>query len=801
MKQGTLSFLFFFAIILNLSAQDGLQVVKGTIIDKQSEMPLIGATVELIDTENTLGTVTDIDGTFRLEKVPVGRRAFRISYLGYEPTSLPNIVVSAGKEVILNVGLEESIETLNEVVVTAEVEKDKAQNEMATVSARTFSVEEVGRFSGGRSDVARLAGNFAGVSTANDSRNDIVIRGNSPTGVLWCLEGIPIPSPNHFATFGTTGGPVSALNPNLLRNSDFLTSAFPAEYGNALAGVFDLGMRTGNKDKHEFMVQMGAFSGLEGLAEGPISKEKNSSYVVAGRYAFTSLFAAGGAGGTSAVPNYRDIAFKVDFGTGKLGKFSLFGIGGTSDIDFLHDEIGEDDLFSVKDEDLLATSMFGVIGLRHNLLFKNNSYLRTVIAGTHAGNTFSIDRFYNLGESDEFKVRTNEGDDSENRISLSSYYNKKFNARFTLRTGLVLENFFFDLQQDGNNFGPDLDGDGINDLVTIYNFEDNAYIAQPFAQARYRINSKLTFNAGVHGQYLSLNDNFVVEPRLAFNFKVSDNQTINLGYGLHHQNSPIPIMLAEKVDANGVISLPNQDLKFTRSNQFVLGYDYKFAPNWRAKVETYYQAIDNVPVDAFASSFSALNIGADFGFPSGKTDLTNEGTGYNTGVELTVEKFFSEGFYSLITASVFDSKYTGSDEVERNTAFNNGYVLNVLGGKEWTLGKSGRTSIHLDTKLTTAGGRYFTPIDLEASQFAQTQVLKRDEAFSERYDGYFRWDVKFGFKLNSKKKKLSQQWSIDLQNVTNEQNIFNQSYNRQENAVTETYQIGFFPDFLYRLEF
>ena len=800
MKQYTLYFLFFFATILNLSAQDGLQVVKGTIIDKQSEIPLIGATIEFINDENSLGTVTDIDGTFRLEKVPIGRHAFRISYLGYESTTLPNIVVTAGKQVILNIGLEESIETLNEVVVRADVEKDKAQNEMATVSARTFSVEEVGRFSGGRSDVARLAGNFAGVSTANDSRNDIVIRGNSPTGVLWRLEGIPIPSPNHFATFGTTGGPVSALNPSLLRNSDFLTSAFPAEYGNALAGVFDLGMRSGNRDKHEFMLQMGAFSGLEGLAEGPISKEKNSSYVVAARYAFTSLFGIGG-GGTTATPNYRDIAFKVDLGNGKAGKFSIFGIGGSSDIDFLHDGIAEGDLFSAKDEDLFATSMFGVLGLRHNLLFKNDSYLRTVIIGTHAGNTFSIDRYYNLDEESEFNVRTNIGDDKENRISLSSYYNKKFNARLTLRTGLVLENFFFDLQQDGNNFGPDTDGDGINELITIYNFKNNAYIAQPFAQARYRINSKLTFNAGVHGQYLSLNDNFVVEPRMAFNFNVSDNQTINLGYGLHHQNSPIPIMLAEKTDVNGNISLPNQDLKFTRSNQFVLGYDYKFAANWRAKVETYYQLIDNVPVDPIPSSFSALNIGADFGFPSGKTDLTNDGTGYNTGVELTIEKFFSEGFYSLITASFFDSKYKGSDDVERNTAFNNGYVLNVLGGKEWALGKSGRTSIHLDTKLTTAGGRYFTPIDLEASQFAQVQVLQRDKAFSKRYDGYFRWDVKFGFKLNSKKRKLSQQWSFDLQNVTNEKNIFNQSYNRQTNEVNETYQIGFFPDFLYRLEF
>ncbi len=800
MKISLFTFFCFLCTAGSLVAQSATQTVKGRIVDKQSEMPLIGAAVELVGEEESVGTVTDIDGTFRLENIAVGRRAFRISYLGYESVTLPNVVLTAGKEVILNVGLEEAFETLGEVVVTAEVDKDRAQNEMATVSARTFSVEEVGRYSGGRSDVARLASNFAGVATANDSRNDIVIRGNSPTGVLWRLEGVPIPSPNHFATFGTTGGPVSALNPNLLSNSDFLTSAFPAEYGNALAGVFDLGFRSGNKDTHEYMLQTGAFSGLEALAEGPLSRKKNSSYLVAGRYAFTGLFGIG-AGGTTAVPNYRDVSFKLDFGNGKAGKFSLFGIGGTSDIDFLHDSIDEGDLFSAKDEDLLATSQFGVVGLRHNLLFKNDSYLRTVLSAAHAGNTFTLDRYYNLDETDEFKVRTNNGDDAENRISLSSYYNRKFNARLTLRTGLVLENFFFDLDQESNNFGPDPDGDGINDLITVYRFEDNAYIAQPFAQIRYRLTKKLTLNAGVHGQYLSLNEDFAVEPRLALNYAVAENQMINLGYGLHSQNLPIPILLAEKQLPDGTITLPNQDLEFTRSNQFVLGYDYKFASAWRAKVETYYQAISNVPVDSLPSSFSSLNVGADFGFPDGKTNLANTGTGYNTGVELTVEKFFSDGFYGLLTASLFDSKYTGSDGIERNTAFNNGYVVNLLAGKEWDFGNSGRVTLHADTKLTTAGGRYYTPVDLEISRLAETQVLKTDEAFSRRYSDYFRWDVKFGIKINSKKRKLAQQWSIDLQNLTNRDNVFRRAYNRQTNEVNETYQIGFFPDFLYRLEF
>jgi len=242
----------FILAILSFSLQTFAQngTIKGQVIDQQSEIPLIGATVVVVDTDPVIGAVTDLDGYFSLKNVPLGRVAVSVSYLGYEPLTLPNVEVVAGKETNLDITLTEGI-SLNEIVVTSDATgKDQAINEMSLVSARQFSVEEVNRYSGGRMDVARLASNFAGVSTPDDQRNDIVIRGNSPTGVLWRLEGTPIPSPNHFSTLGTTGGPVSALNPNILKNSDFVTSAFPAEYGNAIAGVFDLGFRKGNRDKH-----------------------------------------------------------------------------------------------------------------------------------------------------------------------------------------------------------------------------------------------------------------------------------------------------------------------------------------------------------------------------------------------------------------------------------------------------------------------------------------------------------------------------------------------------------------------
>ncbi len=783
-------------------AQNITQVVKGQILDAQSELPLIGATIELISDSKQLGSSTDIDGYFSLTGVPVGRQGFAIHYLGYESITLPNVEVGAGKQVVLEIRMEESLEQLEEVVIIGEVAKDRSQNELATISSRQFSMEEVNRYSGGRSDVGRLAGNFAGVSTADDSRNDIVIRGNSPTGVLWRLEGIPIPSPNHFSTVGTTGGPVSALNTNLLKNSDFMTSAFPAEYGNATSGVFDIGFRNGNKDETEYTIQMGAITGFEGMVEGPVRSSSNGSYLVAARYSSVGIAQSLGAEiGTNAVPYYKDLAFKVDLGKSKWGNFSMFGIVAQSDIEFLREEVDETDLFSADDEDARADSKFGVIGIKNNYLINDNTYLRTVLGVSGTSVDFSRDRYYNMDLEDEFSSPFVEGNDRLGRVSLSSYVNKKFDAQLTTRAGILIESYKANLSFKSAEFGIDDDQDGVFDLIKVYDFEGYSTNVEPYVQAQYKINQKWTFNGGLHMQYNSLNDQLVVEPRTALNFKVHPQHTLNLGYGLHHQSQPLPIQLAQKIGDNGMLVTPNRNLGFSRSNHFVLGHDYKINSSWRSKLEVYYQYLDQIPVDQFSSSFSMLNVGADFGFPIDKNNLVNEGTGTNMGIELTLEKFFNQGYYFLLTASAFDSKYKGSDGIERNTAFNNQYVLNLLAGKEFVFGKGKRNTFQVDTKITTAGGRFYTPVDLDASRINQIELRDESQAFSLQYDNYFRWDFKFGFKFNSKKRKFAQSIFFDIQNVTNSMNIFSKNYNRQTNEVNDVFQIGFFPNFIYKLEF
>lgn len=778
------------------------QIVKGRIIDAQSEYPLIGAIIVITDSDPMIGAVTDVGGRFRIEHVPVGRQNFGVQYIGYKSISLPNVLVTAGKEVVLEVKLEESVEKLEAVVVTADANKDMPINELAKVSARTFNLEETTRFSGGRNDVARLATSFAGVSAPNDSRNDIIVRGNSPTGLLWRIEGIPVATTNHFATLGVTGGPVNALNTNLLRTSDFLTGAFPAEYGNANAAVFDINFRNGNSENYEFTGQMSVFSGLEFLAEGPLSKKNNSSFVASYRYGIASLAATG----TSAIPYYQDLSFKVNLGQSKIGQFALFGLGGASSIDFKGDEIEEDDLFANPSTDAYVDNRIGVLGLTHLYHLNKSTFVKSAVGWATTQNEYLQDNLIrdSTDQVIDKYLATNVGN-KEFRYTFSSSITKKFSARWHMKAGYLGEWYhaqFNNSDRDNRVEIPDQDGDGIPDhFLTLTDVDDQYFLHQAYGQAVYNVTDKLSLTAGVHSQYLNLNEKWSLEPRAALSYQFRPDQRISIAYGLHAQMIPTPLLFLETELPDGSSIRSNEGLDFMRSHHLVVAYDRSLGTDWRLKAEGYYQRLYKLPVERVASSYSVINEGADFSYNE-RAYLTSQGKGANYGLELTLEKFFSKNYYLLFTSSVFESTYKGSDQISRSTAFDNRYVLNVLMGKEWAFGKEGQNAWTFDTKLTTSGGKPYTPVDLAATRANAGREVRFEEiAFSEHYENYIRWDVKFGVRLNSMKKSISHQFFVDLQNVTNRKNEFVKRYNEVTDEINSVKQIGFFPDVMYRIQF
>jgi len=768
-------------------SQNNKQNVRGVVLDKLSQIPLIGATVQISNKLEVKGAMTDEKGSYVITDLTPERYELKVSYLGYTEVTIPNVVVTSGKEVILDVSLEESLKQLNEVVIKAST-KEGTINKLATVSARTFSMEEVNRYAGGRSDPARLAANFAGVSAPDDSRNDIVIRGNSPVGVLWRIDGMNVTNPNHFATVGTTGGAVSALNTNLLKNSDFFTSAFPAEYGNATSGVFDLGLRSGNANKRETTLQFGVITGLEATTEGPISKNNGSSYLVGYRYSLAGLAQNVGIDiGTTATPVYQDLSFKINSGTSKLGKFSLFGILASSEISI---DGGSTNTIYGNGNDADFDSKIGIIGLNHNKQLNSKSYIISSIGLNYAKTdqtNYETNRTTGVTQSSEENSVTKTG------YNFNTSHNSKINSRLFLKVGLQNELIDLDLYYRTRR--------QTAEWTQVWDYKGFTSLAQAYAQAKYKISDRFTLNAGLHSQRFFLNNATSLEPRMGLKYNLSKNSTLSFGYGLHAQMQPINTYFLQTANADGTISYNNENLDFTKSHHLVLGYDWQPFRDWRLKAEIYYQSIYDVPVNTFSSTYSMLNTGASFKIDL-EDNLTNAGTGKNYGVELTIEKFFSNGFYGLFTSSLYQSKYVGSDGIARNTAFNGKYVYNILAGKEWKLGSGGRSKITTDFKLTNAGGRAYTAIDLAASQQAGREVLETgDYVYGSNYTNYFRMDFKVGYSINSRTRKLSQSIYLDLQNITNHQNVFSQSYNNGSASINTTYQLGLFPNLTYKLQF
>lgn len=764
-------------ITAGLFAQTPTQTIRGQVMDNQTKATLPGVVVILQDTGAAVkSTSTDENGNFRMENVPIGRHTLLFRYIGYKERAM-TVILTSGKEIVLNVELEESVFTTAEVVITDENGKNKPINEMTSVSARSFTIEETSRYAGSIGDPSRMAANYAGISGANDSRNDVVIRGNSPMGLLWKLNGIDIPNPNHFGSFGSTGGPVSILNNNVLANSDFLTSAFPAEYGNAVAGVFDLRTRNGNNEKFEFMGQVG-FNGFEFGAEGPISKKRGSSFLINYRYSTLELFSKMGVefGTGVAVPHYQDLSFRMNFPTEKWGDFTLWGIGGISYIELLDSKTDTTklDLYTLGGFDTYYGTRMGVAGFSHTISLNSKSYSRFNLGVTGAQNYVQVD---SIGWSD-MSFWPNYGSEFH-KITFNANYmlNVKFNSKNTLKSGVQAEQFYVTLI-DSTSMSP-------TTFRKIRDVKDNSYLLQAYSQWQHKFTDLLTLNVGIHGQYLALSNSFAIEPRAGFKWQLNEFHWLSVGTGVHSQIQPIFIYYNQTMNADGSYSLTNTDVGFSKAFHNVIAWDWNFGKNMRLKAEVYYQYLYNIPGLERSSLYSSLNDGADFDSP-GIDSLVNNGTGQNFGFELTVEKFYSKGYYFLWTTSLYQSRFTPSDGIERQSAFSGNYVMNLLGGKEFHFGT--KHTVSLDIKGNAAGGKRYIPIDPTASVAAGQVQYDYSRAYEQRYAGYFRIDFKIGYIFNSK--RITQQWAVEFLNMTNNKNIFMEQWDQTTGTTKMTYQTG-----------
>ena len=777
-----------FLISGNLTSQQLSQNIKGTIIDTDTKFPVGMATVVVLNTNPLIGTISGMDGKFRLLNIALGRQSLRISCIGYQDAIVPDIIVGSGKEIFLNIELRPALYEGGEVVVRGRQSKESTVNSMTPVSARRFSVEEANRYAGGFNDLSRMATAFAGVGTFNGESNEIVIRGNSPRGLLWRIEGIEISNPNHFPRGdGASGGGISILTSDIILDSDFLTGAFAPEFGNALSGVFDINLRKGNQENYEYSLRIGAI-GVEGMAEGPILKKCQGSFLINYRYSTLALLESAGFRivDNTVVPTFQDLAFNISLPTKRMGAFLIFGLSGIS---LAGEKANPDSSEWHSNSDRLEESeihRMGAIGIRHFYFFKNNkSYLRTVALINGEQNNYFTD---SLDNTSKF-IRIYDERIQYNTLRTSILLNHKINSKNIFRSGIIMSRVGFIM-----NVG--FLKPSIEKPIQLIDNNGSTGLLQGYIQWKHYASENIELITGFHSMYFLINNEITFEPRFGFRWKFAGNQSASFGFGMHSRIEPVSMYYYRFYLPDRSFQTPNKNLRSTKSIHNVAGYSLLFKQHYMIKAELYVQYLYDVPVDALGTTtFSTLNYrGGIENHP-----LNNDGIGYNYGLELTAERYLFKGFYFLFTASLFDSKYRAADSVFYNTAYNSHYIFNCLGGKEFKIGQSGNITLGLNTRLYLKGGNRITPIDLELSRETGSVVYIHERTFMDKTSDFIRWDT--GISINLNRPKYASHITVDLQNVLNRKNIYTQYYDNESQSIKYLYGLPFIPVFNFKIEF
>jgi hypothetical protein len=781
--------LFLLTVHVACMAQGHTQTIRGTVTDKVTRQPLAGATLTIDGIQPPIGAVSDTAGRYTIRGIPVGRRAVRCQYPGYEPFLSEEIILTSVREGSLNIEISENTGLIEMVTVHASQYANQPINELATVSARSFSVEETERIAASVNDLGRMALAFPGVSQGtDDSESDILIRGNSSFGMLWRLEGIDIPNPNHFARPGTSGGGITVFSAQLLSRSDFFSGGMPAEYGNALAGAMDIHFRPGNKEANEYRAKL-SLIGMDFAAEGPLEKG-HSSFLVNGRYSTLGLLNNFGFHlvGDRVSDDFQDLSFNLSFdGKDRRNTWTVFGLGGLSLEHYTPVSDPTKRVAGVADnwEDRQQGSNLGVLGVTFTRLIDEHSYLKAVVASS---NSEIFRRFDTLSLTDTH-YRFNTQRYLDNRISASLSYTRRLAAGLQLKTGLMAHQIFYRLYKDTAPRGASTSNIFETSTGNTVNSGGNTQMFQCYANLS-KTAGHWTFNGGLHFMDLLLNNTTSVEPRFSAKYALSARQTISLAAGLHGQILPLAAYFYEKSDTSGSIitrSKPNVNTKIIQSRHLILAYDHITKSKWRFNAETYLEYTTRVPVENNpASIYWMLNEKEEFP----EVPVVSSGKGLNYGLDLSVEKFFSNSYYLLLHGSLFEAKYYALNGREYNSRFNTVFTSGLSIGREFNLRKA--SVLQVGFRMLLNGGFRYSPLDVAQSAAEHKYVPLVGQEWSAQVKPYRRIDARVAWRFN--KRHTAGSLSLDIQNLTNYPNLSGVAYNAVTNSLNfSAHPAGFVP--------
>ena len=775
-------------MLLLLPAVAGAQVVqtiRGQVCDVASGEPMVGVTIT-VENGITMATVSDIDGNFVIENVPVGRHSVKASFVGYEPVVLKEQLVSSGKELVLTLRMRESISELGEVVVKPRVNKQMPLNEMAQVGARMFSVEEATRYAGGMADPARTASMFAGVATGG-ATNGISIHGNSPQMLQWRVEGVEVPNPNHFAEITEAGGGIfTSLNGTVLANSDFLTGAMPAEFGNALSGAFDMKMRVGNNVKHEHAVQVGTL-GVDFASEGPLSKGSKASYLVNYRYSFLEIAKKLHAiNMENETLDYQDLSFKFNMPTAKAGTFAVWFTGLVDNYENKVPDPSEwETLWDMNDSWSRQRSCAG--GLSHTYRFRSGGSLHSSVAFTGAYRKLGVSNY------DELLTKTPgmAGRNAQWNVIVSTQHQQKISSRYTMQNG-------FEYQYYGFNTWLDWIHETGGALYRVYESEGNTGLTRFYSSHKLALSRRLSMVAGVNLMWFNLNDQFLVEPRVSLQYKTSPSSTLSIAYALNSRKETTDTYFVVTSSQGAQESgLPNASLGLTRSHHVSASFAQRLGENAMLKIEPYWQWLFDVPVEQ-GTTYSILNHHTFFQDRA----LVNEGVGRNYGIDFTLERYLKDGLYGMLTATLFKSEYRDAQGLWHHSRHDRHYITNLVGGKEWMMGKARKNVFGLNGRLTLMGGDRYTPIP-EGTTFEDIAMLPDKTVPEDGANPYSKqkgMNVGYAFsvKYTINKKHTSHHFILEYLQMRTFQG---QTFDFRTHEVVDYFTSLTFPNIAYRVEF
>ncbi len=751
---------------LIVRSQEISQVLKGVVTDQTTGRALTGAALSLKKDQSTIaGVVSDADGSFELKVVP-GRYALEVSYLGYQSV-VEEILVTAGKEIYSRFALIELATELQEVKVVA-------SSYNPTPGAFDISIEKTLRVPANFFDPLRMAASYPGMVAANDQGNALAVKGYSPNALLWKIDGLDIVNPNHLANAGTLGdkpvsfgGGVSILSSQVLDKTGIYSGWLPAQYGNALSAVVDMGMRAGNKNTHEFTAQA-SLIGLDVAAEGPLSGSGKNSYLANYRYSTVGLLTSAGLDFGGEAINFQDFTFHLDFDQEKNAHLSVFGFAGLSSNRFKRkpqDEWEtEKDRYNIDFEGqvfgLGFTEQWG-----NKVRWKWGSSLSGQFQSRNAESdivTFQHihrERFDNdhVLWSNQLSASVRLG---ENRLQAGVLVNYLHNQ---LEVETVTPLYF-------NTFFPNLSGTVGGALV------------QPYVNLTRQFAGVWQVDAGMRYVYFGYNRSSAPEPRLNIQ-RLFPSGSLSLGYGRTSQWQQAQAYLLEN----------NKDLKLTVADQLMLEYRTRFSNQSNLVASVYVHYLNDAPVAPASHNqpyWSMLNQWDEFPV----ANMTSAGKGLNQGVEAAYEKRFYNQFYFLVNGSVYQSQFKAPETEWQEGRFSGGYTSSLLLGKEWGADRS--FGVHF--RFLYLGGLRHPSINLLNSVTYGTTIYT-GSGYPTRLPDYWRPDLRVAWRKN--KPGYTRTLSIDIQNLANRQNVAFYYYDTFTGRVETKTQLGIIPVLVYRVDF